>query len=108
MYSCCRHQVSQWFCGSSPHASHDYLLVADMGHGAFDDTQQVLKLEQPSIETTKHLVSEMGSHDLLLHVGDLSYADGYEPIVSAKQGGYITTLFTTYGNTFSGMNTSIK
>lgn len=52
-----------------------------MGHGAFDDTRQVLKLEQPSIETTKHLISEMDSHDLLLHVGDLSYADGYEPIV---------------------------
>ena len=53
-----------------------------MGHGAFDDTRQVLKLEQPSIETTKHLVGEMDSHDLLLHVGDLAYADGYEPIVS--------------------------
>lgn len=52
-----------------------------MGHGAFDDTRQVLKLEQPSIVTTGHLVSEMSSHDLLLHVGDLSYADGYEPIV---------------------------
>lgn len=52
-----------------------------MGHGAFDDTRQVLKLEQPSIETTKQLVSKMDSHDLLLHVGDLSYADGYEPIV---------------------------
>ena len=55
---------------------------ADMGHGAFDDTSQVLKMEQPSIETTKHLISEMDSHDLLLHVGDLAYADGYEPIVS--------------------------
>ena len=38
-------------------------------------------MEQPSLQTTKHLVSEMDSHDLLLHVGDLSYADGYEPIV---------------------------
>jgi hypothetical protein len=55
---------------------------ADMGHGAFDDTCQVLKMEQPSLDTTKHLVSEIDSHDLLLHVGDLSYADGYEPIVS--------------------------
>ena len=53
-----------------------------MGHGAFDDTRQVLKLEQPSIQTTNNLINEMASHDLLLHVGDLSYADGYEPIVS--------------------------
>ncbi len=54
-----------------------------MGHGEYDDTRQVLKLEQPSLNTTRHLISEMSSHDLLLHVGDLSYADGYEPIVSA-------------------------
>ena len=66
-----------------------------MGHGAFDDTRQVLKLEQPSIETTKQLVSKMDSHDLLLHVGDLSYADGYEPIVGL--GGIfsqVSTMFT--------------
>ena len=53
----------------------------DLGHGEFDDSRQVLKLEQPSINTTRHLVSEMSRHDLVLHVGDLSYADGYEPIV---------------------------
>ena len=52
-----------------------------MGHGAFDDTIQVLKLEQPAIETTNNLIRVMDSHDLLLHIGDLSYANGYEPIV---------------------------
>lgn len=56
-------------------------IIKDLGHGEFDDSRQVLKLEQPSINTTRHLVSEMGRHDLVLHVGDLSYADGYEPIV---------------------------
>ncbi len=54
-----------------------------MGHGLKDDTRQVLKLEQPSLNTTKNLISEMGAHDLIIDVGDISYADGYEPIVSS-------------------------
>ena len=56
-------------------------VIKDLGHGEFDDSRQVLKLEQPSINTTRHLINEMSRHDLVLHVGDLSYADGYEPIV---------------------------
>ena len=57
------------------------LILIDMGHGEIDDTRQVLKLEQPSLDTTRNLVREMSGYDLLLHVGDLSYADGYEAIV---------------------------
>ena len=57
------------------------VIIEDLGHGEFDDSRQVLKLEQPSINTTKHLIDEMDKHDLVLHVGDISYADGYEPIV---------------------------
>ena len=53
-----------------------------MGHGERDDTRQVLKLEQPSLNTTRNLISEMGAYDLIIDVGDISYADGYEPIVS--------------------------
>ncbi len=54
-----------------------------MGHGEKDDTRQVRKLEQPSLDTTRNLISEMGAHDLIIDVGDISYADGYEPIVSS-------------------------
>lgn len=53
-----------------------------MGHGEVDDTRQVLKLEQPALNTTRNLVREMNDYDLVFHVGDLSYADGYEAIVS--------------------------
>ena len=62
---------------------HNYqtTLNKDLGHGEFDDSRQVLKLEQPSLNTTKHLINEMDKYNLVLHVGDLSYADGYEPIV---------------------------
>ena len=42
----------------------------------------MLKLEQPSLNTTKHLIQEISSSDLVIHVGDLSYADGYEAGVS--------------------------
>ncbi len=59
------------------------IIFSDMGHGLKDDTRQVLKLEQPSLNTTKNLISEMGAHDLIIDVGDISYADGYEPIVSS-------------------------
>ena len=54
---------------------------SDLGHGEPDDTKQVLKLEQPALDTTRNLVKEMDSYDLVFHVGDLSYADGYEAIV---------------------------
>ena len=53
-----------------------------MGHGEFDDTRQVLHHEQASINTTKNLIKEMDTHDLILDVGDISYADGYESVVS--------------------------
>lgn len=56
----------------------------DLGHGEYDDSRQVLKLEQPSINTTKHLIQEINSSDLVIHVGDLSYADGYEAVVSGN------------------------
>ena len=55
-----------------------------MGHGAFDDTRQVLNHEHPSISTTRNLIKEMDTHDLILDVGDISYAVGYAPVVSIK------------------------
>ncbi len=67
----------------------------DMGHGEKDDTRQVRKLEQPSLNTTKNLVREMGGHDLILDVGDISYADGYEPIVSYRNCSILKLLSLT-------------
>ena len=48
-----------------------------MGHGEYDDSRQVLKLEQPSLNTTRRLITELNHTDLVIHIGDLSYADGY-------------------------------
>ena len=63
----------------------DAILSPDSGHGEYDDSRQVLKLEQPSLNTTKHLIREISSSDLVIHVGDLSYADGYEAGVSTSK-----------------------
>ena len=52
-----------------------------MGHGEYDDSRQVLKLEQPSLETTRRLVAELNHTDLVVHIGDLSYSDGYGAVV---------------------------
>ena len=64
-----------------------------MGHGEYDDSRQVLKLEQPSIETTKHLIAELNHTDLVVHIGDLSYADGYAAVVRGRGGAVISTCF---------------
>jgi len=61
-----------------------FLLPPDMGHGELDDTKQVLKLEPPALDTTRNLIREMDQHDFVFHVGDLSYADGYEAIVCSS------------------------
>jgi len=63
-----------------PDVTTRVLSIGDLGHGEYDDSRQVLKLEQPSINTTKHLIQEINSSDLVIHVGDLSYADGYEAV----------------------------
>ncbi|XP_064405797.1 uncharacterized protein LOC135350876 [Halichondria panicea] len=65
---------------TGPNVITRVLAFGDMGHGEKDDTRQVRKLEQPSLDTTRNLISEMGAHDLIIDVGDISYADGYEPI----------------------------
>ena len=48
-----------------------------MGHGVPDNTLQVEKLEQASLNTTKNVYSEINETDLIVHIGDLSYAVGY-------------------------------
>lgn len=60
------------------------LPALDMGHGQLDDTREVQRYEQPSLNTTKNLIKEMDTHDFIIDVGDISYADGYEPIVSSR------------------------
>ena len=52
-----------------------------MGHGEYDDTREVHKLEQPALNTTRLIGKELNHTDFVLHVGDISYADGFAPQV---------------------------
>ena len=54
----------------------------DLGHGERDGTIQIEKLEQASLNTTKHVSNEINKTDLVIHIGDLSYAVGFSAEVS--------------------------
>lgn len=55
------------------------VALGDMGHGEYDDTREVHKLEQPALNTTRLIGKELNHTDFVLHVGDISYADGFAP-----------------------------
>ncbi len=56
-------------------------VTIDLGHGEIDDTKQVLRDEEPSLNTTRRLVEEMEYQDLVLHIGDICYAEGFAATV---------------------------
>ena len=57
------------------------LLFVDMGNGQVDDSQQVTKEQQPALNTTRLLNQYLDKTDLVLHIGDTSYANGYASVV---------------------------
>ena len=46
-----------------------------MGHGEADMSSENKHYQQPSLNTTKNLLQDKG--DFIMHIGDLSYAEGY-------------------------------
>ncbi len=55
-----------------------------MGHGSMDDSQEIHDNEPPSLLTTKQLVANAEDYDFVMHVGDISYAEGFGGSVSKK------------------------
>ena len=51
-----------------------------MGHAEIDQSKENKKYQEPSLNTTKHLLEDKG--DFIMHIGDLSYAEGYGASVS--------------------------
>ncbi len=47
-----------------------------------DDSQEILHDEPPSLVTTKRLVADADNHNFVLHIGDISYAEGFAGTVS--------------------------
>ena len=54
-----------------------------MGQAQVDDTLQPLYVhaEPPAINNTKLIAKEVKERDLVLHIGDISYAVGYAGVV---------------------------
>ena len=55
---------------------------ADMGTGQLDGSQQALDNEQPALNTSHLVFKQLDQTDLVLHIGDISYANGYASVVS--------------------------
>ena len=60
------------------------LYPPDLGHGELDQSLQIEKLEQASLNTTRLVKSEINETQLLIHIGDLSYAVGFNAQVSKR------------------------
>ena len=57
-------------------------VLEDMGCGEIDGSYRE-QLFNPSINTTARLMQELYRTDFLMHIGDMSYAQGYAAIVSS-------------------------
>ena len=53
-----------------------------MGTAELDDSRQNISPEQPAINTTRLLNKYRNETDVVLHIGDISYAEGYAATVS--------------------------
>ena len=56
--------------------------LPDMGNGQPDDSRQVGHPgQQPALNTTRLVLNQIDQTDLVLHIGDISYARGYASVV---------------------------
>ena len=53
----------------------------DMGQGQPDDSTQPIVGQLPSLNTTRLIQKELDRTDVVLHIGDISYARGYAGVV---------------------------
>ena len=85
--------------------SHTPHLCEDLGHGSMDDNQEILHDEPPSLITTKRLVADADGYDLVMHIGDISYAEGFAGTVSDNESSFTTLhgLFF-YSGSISSIN----
>ena len=63
----------------SPSATVKFIAYGDMGNGQEDDSRQVVTGQQPSLNTTRRVEGEP-SVDVVMHIGDISYARGYASV----------------------------
>lgn len=64
----------------SPNATVKFIAYGDMGNGQEDDSRQKEPGQQPALNTTRGIKGEILSTDVVLHIGDISYARGYASV----------------------------
>ena len=56
--------------------------ILDMGGTQPDDAFQPLPAQPPPLKTKRRVQKELNDTDIVLHIGDISYARGYAGVVS--------------------------
>ncbi|KAL6623537.1 hypothetical protein ACP70R_033416 [Stipagrostis hirtigluma subsp. patula] len=66
---------------ASPYPGQDSLqqvvIFGDMGKAEIDGSDEYGNYEQASLSTTKQIIKDLENIDMVIHIGDLSYANGY-------------------------------
>eukprot|EP00731_Ephydatia_muelleri_P019818 Em0012g643a len=65
---------------TSPDSTVRIVVYGDMGNGQVDDSLQIMTAQQPALNTTNLIYSQIDQTDLVLHIGDISYARGYASV----------------------------
>eukprot|EP00731_Ephydatia_muelleri_P019794 Em0012g619a len=65
---------------ASPNSTVRVVVYGDMGNGQVDDSLQIMTAQQPALNTTNLIYSQIDQTDLVLHIGDISYARGYASV----------------------------
>ncbi|XP_060967202.1 probable inactive purple acid phosphatase 27 [Cannabis sativa] len=66
---------------SSPYPGQDSLqrviIMGDMGKAERDGSNEYANTQPGSLNTTDQLIRDLKNYDILFHIGDMAYADGY-------------------------------
>ena len=52
-----------------------------MGVGQVDQSLKAIRAQQPALNTIRLVLNQINWTDLVLHIGDISYARGYASVV---------------------------
>jgi len=69
---------------AGPDVTTRVVVYGDMGSGQVDQSLQVIHAQQPALNTTRLVLNQIDQTDLVLHIGDISYARGYASVVRFK------------------------
>ena len=75
-----------------PSLPPSFATLLDMGNGQPDDSIQVDAGQQPALNTTRLVLNQINETDLVLHIGDISYARGYAGVVRSLQKSQLYSL----------------